>query len=679
LKDIGTRTLGVEKEGIKKRIEKLRQELEYHNYRYYVLDNPVVSDTEYDRLLRELIALEIEFPEFMSVNSPSQRVGAKPLDEFETVTHTIPMLSLQNAMAEDEVIEFDKRVKKLLGVTDVDYVIEVKIDGLAVELVYLHGDFVMGSTRGDGFTGEDITQNLRTIKAIPMRLLRDHDIPIPDRLEVRGEVYMGKKEFEDLNKRRELSGEPLFANPRNAGAGSVRQLDPKITAGRRLNIFCYAPGEIVGVSLSTHFHFLDYLKKWGFRVNPYTKLCTNLEEILAHYRHIRDMRDSIPYEIDGTVIKVNRFDYQAALGNVSRSPRWAIAFKFEAHEETTIIEDIIVGVGRTGALTPVAALKSVMVSGVEVKRATLHNEDEIRRKDILIGDTVIVSRAGDVIPEVVKVIKEKRTGNERPFAMPERCPVCGETVVRPPGEAIRRCININCPAQIMGRIHHFASKRAMDIDGLGQKLVEQLVDKKVIQDVSDLYYLEKKDLAHLERMAEKSAQNIIDAIDDSKHPSFKRFIYALGIRNVGEHISGLLAERFSSIVDLYSVGEEALMAIPEIGPEVANSIYTFFRDEKNRKTIERIIEAGVAIEYKKGAHKPLTGKTFVFTGMLKRMGREEARKQVETLGAKTASSVSKKVDYVVLGVEAGSKAAQARSLGLKILSEEEFFAMLQNP
>lgn len=667
----------MEKKEIKERIEKLKGQLEYHNYRYYVLDDPVVSDTEYDRLMTELVALEEDHPEFLSPNSPTQRVGAKPLAEFETVTHTIPMLSLQNAMELDEVAEFDRRIKKLLRINDVDYVMEVKIDGLAVELVYLNGEFTTGSTRGDGFTGEDITQNLRTIKSIPMRLLRDHDIPIPDRLEVRGEVYMGKNEFKELNKERELQGDPLFANPRNAGAGSVRQLDPRITAGRKLNIFCYAPGEILGVTLTTHYHFLDYLKKWGFRVNPLTKLCRNLDELISHYNYIQNMRDRIPYEIDGTVIKVNRFDYQVLLGNVSRSPRWAIAYKFQAHEETTIIEDIIVGVGRTGALTPVAVLKPVMVSGVEVKRATLHNEDEIVRKDILIGDTVIVSRAGDVIPEVVKVIKEKRTGQERPFTMPEECPVCGEKVVRQPGEAIRRCVNINCPAQIKGSIEHFASKRAMDIDGLGEKLVEQLVDKKAINDVSDLYYLEKNDLLQLERMADKSAQNLLDAISTSKKPSFQRFIYALGIRNVGEHISGLLADKFNSIEDLYTLDEDTLMAIPEIGPEVANSITSFFQDDKNRKTISRMLDAGVVIEYKKEGRKPLLGLTFVFTGALKNMGREEARKKVESLGGKTVSSVSKKIDYVVLGEEAGSKVDKARSLDLKIISEEEFLSLIQ--
>lgn len=669
----------MEKEEATQRIDQLRQDLDYHNYRYYVLDDPVISDSEYDRLMRELAALEEQYPEFVNPDSPTQRIGAKPLDEFVPVAHSVPMLSLQNAMTADEVVDFDKRVKKLLGVPEVDYVMEVKIDGLAVELVYLNGEFTIGSTRGDGFTGEDITQNLRTIKAIPMRLLRDKDLPIPHRLEVRGEVYMGKTEFEELNRKRSLAGEPLFANPRNAGAGSVRQLDPKITAGRKLNIFCYAPGEITGVSFTTHFHFLEYLRKWGFRVNPYTKLCRNIEDLLAHYDHVRAIRETIPYEIDGTVIKVNRFDYQAILGNVSRSPRWAIAFKFEAHEETSIIEDIVVGVGRTGALTPVAVLKPVVVSGVEVRRATLHNEDEIERKNILLGDTVIISRAGDVIPEVVKVIKEKRTGREKPFVMPDKCPVCGEKVVRPPGEAIRRCVNMSCPAQIKGSIEHFASKRAMDIDGLGEKLVDQLVDREIVNDVSDLYYLRKEDLIKLDRMADKSAQNIMEAINASKTVSLHRFIYALGIRNVGEHISGLLAERIAHIQDLYSMGEEALTAIPEIGPEVANSIVAFFGDEKNRQTIKRILDAGVIIESKRNDKKPLAGITFVFTGALKGMSREEARKRVEALGAKTAASVSKKVDYVVVGEEAGSKAERALSLGLKVIDEDEFLRMIQNP
>jgi len=666
----------MEKDAIKSRIDELRKEIDYHNYRYYVLDDPSVTDAEYDRMMRELSALEEANPEFITPNSPTQRVGAQPLTEFSTVKHRMPMLSLANAMTAEEVIDFDKRIKKLLNVGDVEYVIEVKIDGLAVELVYENGEFMLGSTRGDGYTGEDITQNLRTIKSIPMRINDKTGIPIPELLEIRGEIYIGKKEFEELNRQRALTGEPLFANPRNAGSGSVRQLDPKITASRKLNIFCYAMGEIRGIRLETHYQFLDYLKKWGFRVNPFAKLCRNIEEVFEHYRYIHDIRDSIPYEIDGTVVKVNRLDYQNILGAVSRSPRWAIAYKFEAHEEETVIEDIRVGVGRTGALTPVAILKPVIVSGVEVSRATLHNEDEIKRKDIMIGDTVIVSRAGDVIPEVVRVLKERRTGNEKPFAMPNECPVCNEKVIRPPGEAIRRCININCPAQIKGRIEHFASKRAMDIDGLGEKLVEQMVDRGIINDVSDLYYLKKETISGLERMADKSAQNIIDAINASKRRTLSRFIYALGIRNVGEHISGLLSERYQDINALMSATEEELINIPEVGPEVSNSIVTFFNDIKNRETIRRIIDAGVIIERGDISKKPLDGLVFVFTGSLESMSRDEARRRVESLGAKTAPSVSKKVTHVVAGEEAGSKLDKARQLGLAIMNEKEFLKLI---
>ena len=494
------------------RIENLRESLEYHSHRYYVLDDPEISDAEYDRLMRELSGLETTYPEFFDSSSPTQRVGAKPLDAFSTVSHTVPMLSLQNAMSIEEIRDFDKRILKLLNTGVVEYVIEVKIDGLAVELVYRNGTFVLGSTRGDGYIGEDVTQNLKTIPSIPMNLLRTDKISIPEKLEVRGEIYMGKKEFLALNEARELSGEPLFANPRNAASGSIRQLDPKITASRKLNIFCYAAGQITGITFAAHEQFLQYLKTWGFRVNPLTKLCRGIDEVIHYYEYIEHIRNEIPYEIDGTVIKVNHIALQNRLGAVSRSPRWAIAFKFAAREEVTTIENIEVGVGRTGALTPVAVLTPVAIGGVEVSRATLHNEDEIRRKGIMIGDTVVVTRAGDVIPEVVRVIEEKRSGKEKPFIMPDVCPVCNEGVIRPEGEAIRRCININCPAQIKGSIEHFASKRAMDIDGLGTKLVEQLVDKKIIKDVSDLYYLKKEVLSALERMADKSAQNILDAI-----------------------------------------------------------------------------------------------------------------------------------------------------------------------
>jgi len=665
----------MDKEHIREKIEKLRKELEYHNYRYYVLDDPVISDAEYDRLLRELTKLEEGYPEFQSPLSPTQRVGAQPLEAFSTVTHTVPMLSLQNAMSVEEVVEFDKRVKKLLNVKDVEYVMEVKIDGLAVELVYVNGEFVLGSTRGDGYIGEDITQNLRTIKSIPLRLLLNPKLPVPERLEVRGEVYMGKKEFLELNRKRELTGELLFANPRNAASGSVRQLDPRITAERRLNIYCYGLGQLIGMKVNTHYQILDYLKQWGFRVNPYTKLCKTFDELISHYNFINSIREEIPYEIDGTVIKVNRLDYQERLGTVSRSPRWAIAFKFPAREETTVIEDIIVSVGRTGALTPVAVLKPVVVGGVEVSRATLHNEDEIKRKDIMIGDTVIITRAGDVIPEVVRVIKEKRK-HVKPFRMPDKCPVCGEKVIRPPDEAVRRCININCPAQIKGRIFHFASKRAMDIDGFGEKLIEQLVDKKIIKDVSDIYNLKKEDLLNLERMGDKSAQNIIDAINASRTRPFARFIYSLGIRHVGEHISAILADNFKDIETLMSSNEEKLRSIPGIGPEVANSIVSFFHDTKNRETIRKLLD-NVRIEYKKETANKLSGYTFVFTGTLNSMTREEARLRIEALGGKISSSISKNIDYIVVGEDPGSKLDKAKKLGLTILNEEEFLKLIQ--
>ena len=661
----------------KTKIEGLRKTIERHNHQYYVLDNPLITDAEYDKLMRELAELETAYPESFDSNSPTQRVGAKPLEAFSTVSHTIPMLSLQNAMSVEEIGDFDKRVKKLLDIDNVEYVIEAKIDGLAVELVYINGVFTLGSTRGDGYTGEDVTQNLKTIRSIPMNLLREGTNVIPERLEVRGEVFMGKKEFLALNEAREVSGEPLFANPRNAASGSIRQLDSKITASRKLNIFCYAPGQITGITFATHEQFLLHLKTWGFRVNPLTKVCQDIDEVVDYYKHIENIRDEIPYEIDGTVIKVNQVISQNRLGAVSRSPRWAIAFKFPAREEVTTIEDIVVSVGRTGALTPVAILTPVEISGVEVSRATLHNEDEIRRKDIRIGDTVVVTRAGDVIPEVVRVIEEKRSGKEKPFAMPDVCPVCSEPVIRPEGEAIRRCVNINCPAQIKGSIEHFASKRAMDIDGLGTKLVEQLVDKNIIKDVSDLYYLKKETLSALERMADKSAQNVLEAIHNSKKRSFARFIYALGVRNVGEHIAGLLTARYKDIHALMKADRETLLSIHEIGPEVASSIVSFFKDIKNRATIEKMMTAGVAIEYDEKEVKKLSGFTFVFTGALKSMSRDEARKKAEDLGAQTAPSVSKKVNYVVTGEEAGSKLDKAKTLGIKIIDDEELLTLIK--
>lgn len=660
-----------------KEMLELRNRIEHHNYRYYVLDDPVVSDAEFDRLMQRLIRLEHEFPELVTPTSPTQRIGAQPLGQFATVPHTIPMLSLSNAFTEDEAREFDNRVRKSLALSEVEYVIEPKIDGLAVELIYERGDFVEGSTRGDGYTGEDITQNLRTIHTIPMRLFSNKGLAIPDRLEVRGEVYMGKQEFKGLNKKRELAGETIFANPRNAAAGSLRQLDPRVSAHRKLRMFCYGAGQIAGLTVETHFQFLEYLKKWGFNVNPLIHLCSGIEEVIAYYARLHSMREELPYEIDGTVIKVNRLDFQERLGSVSRAPRWALAYKFEAHEETTVVEDIIVSVGRTGALTPIALLKPIVIGGVEVSRATLHNEDEIARKDIRKGDTVLVTRAGDVIPEVIKSIQEKRAGNEVPFQMPEYCPVCNEKVIREPGEAVRRCVNINCPAQIKGRIRHFASKRAMDIDGLGTRLVEQLVEKGYVENIADIYRIEKTDLVRLERLADKSAGNIVDSIERSKKPLFPRFLYALGIPHVGEHMAELLAERYANIHDLMTTRREALQSIPEVGPEVAGSIVAFFEDKKNRNSIERLFESGVIITYKNapvegGRRDRLTGKVFVFTGSLSRMTREEARKEVERLGGRTAASISRSVSYLVAGEGGGSKLQKAKDLGIRTLDETQF-------
>lgn len=658
-------------EAIKKRIEKLREEIEYHNYLYYVLDQPEISDAQYDRLMRELEKLEEEYPQLRTPNSPTQRVGASPLEEFEVVRHTLPMLSLANAFDESEAREFDKRVKKFLRTSeDIEYVAEPKFDGLAIELVYERGQFTIGSTRGDGINGENVTQNLRTIRTVPLQLIRK-EIPVPERLEARGEVIMQIKKFKELNLKREEAGEPLFANPRNAAAGSVRQLDPKITAERPLEIYFYGLGEVRGWTFKTQWEILQTLPKWGLRTNPHARRCKNIDEVLEYYHEMNEKRESLPYEIDGTVIKVNRLDLQLRLGEIARSPRWALAFKFQPKQETTKILDIIVQVGRTGALTPVAVMEPVKVGGVEVSRATLHNQDEIDRLDVRIGDTVIIQRAGDVIPEVVQVVKSKRTGKEKKFEMPSKCPVCHAEVIKE--EAIHRCIGLDCPAQLKGRIKHFASKRAMDIDGLGVKLIDQLVDKGLVKDIADIYYIKKEELIELERMAEKSAQNIIDAVEKSKTKPLSKFLFALGIRHVGETTAEDLSHHFQKLDDFYHLSEEDFMGVEGIGPEVASSVYQFFRDKKNRESIERLKKAGVKVIEPKGKEKgKLLGKTFVFTGTLKAFGRDEARNLVESLGGQTASSVSKKVDYVVVGEDPGSKFSKAKELEIKTLTEEEF-------
>ncbi|RMD90244.1 MAG: NAD-dependent DNA ligase LigA [Calditrichaeota bacterium] len=666
------------KEQAEKRIEELRELINYHNYRYYVLDDPEISDAEYDRLFRELVELEQQFPDLVTPDSPTQRVGAPPLEEFKTVPHTLPMLSLDNAFGEDELREWDDRVKRGLGTTRaVEYVVEPKIDGVAVELVYVNGIFTVGSTRGDGFVGEDITLNLKTIKSIPLRLIT-RDIFAPERLEVRGEVYYKISDFHKLNKEREERGEPTFANPRNAAAGSLRQLDPNITAQRPLNIFIHSMGQIIGHEFKTHYEALMTFKKWGFPINPHIAVCHGVEEVIKKCQEINTLREGLDYEIDGAVIKVNSLEEQQRLGFKTRSPRWAIALKFEAKQEVTQILDIIAQVGRTGTLTPVAIMRPVKVGGVEISRATLHNQDEIDRKDVRIGDWVVVQRAGDVIPEVVKVIKSRRTGKEKKYHLPDKCPVCGSRVVRLPGEVAYRCQNLSCPAQLKEGIRHFASKGAMDIEGLGEKLIDQLVDKGLVKSVADLYTLKKEQLAKLERMADKSAQNIIDAIEKSKEVDLARFLYALGIRYVGEHIARVLAQEFKTLDNLKKASIEELQQVYEIGPQVAESVYQFFHEPHNLETIDRLIKSGVRIrELAEPREKKLAGKTFVFTGALQNFTREEAERLVEELGGRAASSVSRNTDYVVVGENPGSKAQRARELGIPTLSEEEFIQMVR--
>ncbi len=650
----------------------LRDKIRHHNYRYHVLDSPEISDKEYDRLMRRLEEIEQLFPELVTPDSPTQKVGAPPLEEFGSVTHSLPMLSLQNAFNSDEVVLFDGRVKKLLGDKEFEYVAEPKIDGLAMEAVYRDGVFVQGSTRGDGVTGEDITENLRTVRSLPLRL-RKAGGKIPSLLEVRGEVYMAKRDFAELNMRREEEGEQVFANPRNAAAGSMRQLDPRVTASRNLDVFLYAAGTAEGAAFETHSDMLEAFKAWGLRVNPETRICSTIDEAVTFHESLETKRKKLDYEIDGIVLKVNSLALQRELGEISRSPRWAIAYKFEPEQAITLVKDIIVQVGRTGALTPVAIMDPVNVGGVEVERATLHNQDEIDRKDVRLGDTVVVQRAGDVIPEIVEVLKEKRTGREKKFTIPERCPVCGSDVHRAPDEAVSRCSNMSCPAIVKRTISHFASKGAMDIDGLGWRIVDQLVDEGLLKTVADIYTLRQEDLVKMERFAERSAANLIRSIEDGKKTSLSRLVYALGIRHVGVHVARVLAERFPSLEDIERAGLEELIEIKEIGPIVAESIYTFLRQDRNAQVIEQVLARGVT--YEKAAPLglgPLTGKVFVFTGTMKSLKRSEAKKMVEALGGRVASGVSSKVDYVVAGADPGSKLAEAGKIGIEIINEEAF-------
>jgi DNA ligase (NAD+) len=655
------------------RIERLREQIDYHNHRYYVLDSPEISDAQYDKLFDELLALEQKDPSLLTPESPTQRVGAAPLDQFRTVRHSLPMLSLNKANTEGELLDFDRRVRDLTGDGDIKitYAVEPKFDGLAVELVYERGNLVLGSTRGDGIVGEDVTQNLRTVKSIPLRLLGN---PIPDLIEVRGEIIMNKADFERLNRERAEEGEPLFANPRNAAAGSVRQLDPKVTNTRPLNMFAYGAGRIEGISPTNHWDVLSLLETLGFRKSRHTELCENVQQVEAYYREILNLRGELPYEIDGIVVKVDDFVLQRQLGELSRSPRWAVAWKFPPQQEHTRVKDIVVSVGRTGALTPVALLDPVRVGGVEVSRATLHNEDEVRKKDVRVGDTVVIQRAGDVIPEVVKVITSNRSGRETPFQLPSRCPVCGSRVERAEGEAIHRCTGIACPAQIKENLAYFVSKGAMDVDGMGYKHLEQMVDKGIIKDQADLYSLKKDDLMKMERMGDKLAANLLEAIDRSRRPALANLIYALGIRNVGRHLASVLAKHFGSIESLSKQEVAELAQVHEIGPIVAESISNFFRNPKNLRILEKLEQGGVRFPVEKVEVKaaPLLGKRFVLTGALESLTRADARKQIEQLGGRVASAVSRKTDFVVVGKDPGSKVDEAARLGIKTLDEGEF-------
>jgi len=670
-------------ESVVKEAQKLREELRHHNYLYYVLDKPEISDAEYDRMLRRLQEIEEKYPELVTPDSPTQRVGAAPAEEFEPVAHRLPMLSLNNAMNEGEMREWYRQVLSGLGIEgeeaagDVKLVAEPKLDGLAVELIYEDGRLATAATRGDGFTGEDVTQNVRTVRSVPLRLRGD----APRLLEVRGEVFFPLREFNRMNRERKERGEEPFANPRNAAAGSLRQLDPKITASRPLSFLAHGFGIIEGgPEMAAYSDVSAWLGDLGIPTIRPAKNCSNLEEVIDFYNELLPRRDEMAFEMDGVVVKVDDLTQQERLGARSRSPRFAIAWKFPPRQEQTRLEDIIVQVGRTGALTPVAVLKRINIGGVMVERATLHNQDEIDRLDVRVGDTVLVQRAGDVIPEVVKVIPDDQHAGRPKFTLPDTCPVCGSPVVRPEGEAVARCSNVSCPAQIEGWIRHFTSRSAMDIEGVGEKLVKQLVESGLVKNPADLYRLSHEQLASLDRMAEKSAGNILEQIEASKERPLDRIIYALGIRQVGEHVAQVLARRFGSIDALMAASEEELSAVHEIGPVIAQSVREYFSREDVQQLIRDLKELGVEFPQSKAPAPeaaPFDGLTFVFTGALEAMTRDDAERLVTNLGGRAASSVSRKTDYVVAGPGAGSKLAKARQLGVKVIDEAEFQKMVE--
>jgi DNA ligase (NAD+) len=651
------------------RARELRDQIEEANYRYYVLDDPAITDGEYDVLLRELATLERAHEELQTPDSPTQRVGAAASERFASYEHARPMLSLANAFSESEFRAFDERARKIAGGA-VDYVCELKIDGLAIALDYASGALVRGGTRGDGRIGEDVTPNLRTVKPIPLRLRAS-----PEFIEVRGEVFLGRRDFERLNAERERNGLPVFSNPRNAASGGVRQLDPKMTAQRRLSFFAYQIAtRSGGADVNTQWESLELLKRLGFPVNPNVRRASTPAEVLEYFRHWEEHRDDLDYEIDGIVVKVNDIALQEQLGIVARDPRWAIAVKFKPRESLTKLKDIVVSVGRTGTLNPNAVLEPVRIGGVTVKSATLHNADYIRNNDIRIGDVVLVTRAGDVIPRVVGPILSERTGKERKFSMPERCPVCGSAVDHPPGEAMSRCTNASCPAQVYERVRHFASRGAMDIEGLGDVLAEQLTQSALVRDIADLYALDLETLLKVPRMGRKSASNLLDSIQRSKRRGLARLLVGLGIRFVGEQTAAILAAGWGSIDAIASASEEALQESEGIGPEVAGSVHLFFRQKANLRMIERLRAAGVDVAAPKRARPAgsgLTGKTFVLTGTLPTLTREQATALIVAAGGKITGSVSRKTDYVVAGDAPGSKYVKAQELGIPIVDEKE--------
>lgn len=659
-------------EDIKKRIEELREIIEYHNHKYYVEDNPEISDYEYDMLMRELKKLEEEYPEFKSPNSPTERVGGKPLKEFQQVQHAVPMLSLQDVFSFEELKDWHNRVVSTVG--EVEYVVELKIDGLSVSILYEKGELVRAATRGDGNIGEDVTQNVKTIKSLPLRI-KDKNL-----LEVRGEVYMPKKEFERLNEEREILELPLFANPRNAAAGSIRQLDPKITAERKLDIFIFNIQRYSGPKIEKHKDGLEYLKELGFKVSPVRYVCKDIDEVIEKIQQLGETRGDLPYDIDGVVVKVNELDKRDILGQTAKTPRWAVAYKYPAEKKKTKLKDIILQVGRTGAITPTAILEPVRIAGTTVSRATLHNEDYIREKDIKIGDTVIIQKAGEIIPEVVEVVFEERDGSEVAFEMPKNCPVCGGLAVREEGEAVLRCTNMSCPAQIKRSIVHFASRDAMNIEGLGPQVVNLLLDNNLIKDAADLYFLKEEDLVNLPRFGKKSAAKLIQAIQKSKENDLERFLFGLGIRYVGLKSAKNLTKHFKTLDNIIKAGIEDLMQVEEIGEKIARSIFEFFKEEHNLQLIEKFKLAGVNMAaLKEGSAAPqiFEGKTIVVTGTLEKFTRDEVESLIERLGGKVSGSVSKKTSFVLVGESPGSKLKKAQELNIKIVNEAEFLEMIK--